>query len=763
MKIRNKIVIQGQVQGVGCRPFIYRLASQFDLTGLVFNDSKGVVVEIQGVEASIKEFLKTLEQGSDRQWPPLMNITSIRSTLITEVPAERTFEIRKSPTAADKAAHVTADTATCSECLSEMNDPGDFRYRYPFINCTNCGPRYTIVKTIPYDRCNTTMAGFQMCDKCAEQYNDPNDRRFHAQPVACPECGPVIRQADSNGKDIETDSDKVISGAAAMLRDGKILAIKGLGGFHLAVDAKNETAVQTLRQRKLRDHKPFALMASSVGSVSQYAEVDDVAARLLQSPQSPIVLLPGKGNSDIAPSVGQGLGTLGFMLCYTPLHQLLFAEDGIDVLVMTSANLSDEPLICDNDEAIEKLGGIADAFVMHDRDIYRQVDDSIVHVVEGGAALIRRSRGYSPRPVIMETAAEKQIFAAGADMKNTFCFVKGDQLILSEHIGDLEDSRVYRHYVESIKHLQSLFDIQPEVFVSDLHPSYLSTQYAQSISGSDVIQVQHHWAHIASVLAEYDYHDKVIGLVADGTGLGSDGAVWGCECLIASLGEFERFGHLRYFPLAGGDSASKQALRPLLGLLSNIEAGCDDIINTIEPDGERVRMIQAQISKNINTVQTSSMGRLFDAVAAMLGLGSENQFEAQLPMRLESALQKGVEEAYSVSFMPDGSVMQLDYVPMLNELLEDKQSGVPAGVISAKFHNWAAGAMVEFAMKARQATGIETVALSGGVFCNNYLANRTIQLLKKSGFFVLFKRTVPANDGGVALGQAAIAAERFKA
>ncbi|MCF7954938.1 MAG: carbamoyltransferase HypF [Phycisphaerae bacterium] len=763
MKIRNKIVIQGQVQGVGCRPYIYRLAGQLGLTGSVFNDSRGVVIEVQGTGDQVCEFIKILENGKKNpDWPPLMIISSMRSRQVSQVSGERGFTIRKSPTPGEKTSHVTADSATCPECLAEMNDPNDFRYRYPFINCTNCGPRYTIVETIPYDRCNTTMADFTMCKKCSDQYTDPKDRRFHAQPVACPDCGPKIWLADPDGKRIETNSDKAIAKTAEMLKQGKILAIKGLGGFHLAVDAKNEAAVQTLRQRKQRDHKPFALMAASIEKINQYAEVTESASALMTSPQSPIVLLKKRKNTAIAPSVAQGLSTLGFMLCYTPLHHLLFAEDGVDVLVMTSANLSDEPLICDNDEAMEKLYGIADAFLMHNRDIRRQTDDSIVHIVAGAQALIRRSRGFTPGPVLRDKPMKKQIFAAGADMKNTFCLAKGNQFILSEHIGDLEDSRVYRHYVESIKHLRTLFDINPEIFVSDLHPSYISTQYAQSLGGAETIQVQHHWAHVASVLAEYDYSEKVIGLVADGTGLGTDGAIWGCECLIASLAEFTRFGHMRYFPLPGGDAASKDAIRPVLGLLSTLSQKHTDIIEAIEPDGDKVEIIESQNQKNINTVKTSSMGRLFDAVAAILGLGKRNQFEAQLPMTLESAILPGIKDAYNVRITEKDRTFQLDYRTMLKELLEDKASGVTTGIISAKFHNWVAAAMVGFAIKARKLHAIKTVALSGGVFCNNYLANLTIQQLKNSGFFVLFKRRVPANDGGIALGQAAIAAEMCK-
>lgn len=788
MTTRQKIIIQGQVQGVGCRPFIYRKATRHRLTGSVFNDSSGVVIEIQGTQGQISDFTNILEQGKKYlNFPPLMKITSMRSRQVPVIPGEREFAIRKSPTPGEKTSHVTADSATCPECLAEMNDPRDFRYRYPFINCTNCGPRYTIVETIPYDRCNTTMTSFKMCQKCQDQYTDPNDRRFHAQPVACPKCGPKIwltGQASPNEsnltnrskkpKILEKDSDKAIARTAKMLKNGKIVAIKGLGGFHLAVDAKNEKAVLKLRERKRRDHKPFALMAASIEKIVQHAKVTEPASRLLTSPQSPIVLLTKRDNCQIAPSVSQGLNTLGFMLCYTPLHHLLFAEEGIDILVMTSANLSNEPLICDNDDALEKLAGIADAFLMHNRDIRRQTDDSIVHIVADAQALIRRSRGFTPTPILRNKPIKKHILAAGSDFKNTFCLAKGNQLIVSEHIGDLEEPGVYRHYINSIKHLQTLLEIKPEIFVSDLHPSYMSTQYAQSLGGVKTIQIQHHWAHIAAVLAEYDYHEKVIGLVADGTGLGTDSAIWGCECLIASLTEFTRFGHLRYFPLPGGDAASKEALRPVLGLLSTLSQKGHysqkyaEMLEKIEPDSGRVEIIESQIERNLNTVQTSSMGRLFDAVAAILQLGKYNRFEAELPMTLESAIQAGIEDSYKVTWSINNTAAttdtthQLDYRTMLKQLLEDKTNGVSVGIISAKFHNWAAAAMTGFAKKAKKTHGIKTVALSGGVFCNNYLANRTIQLLKKSGFFVLYNRRLPVNDGGIAAGQAAIAANCFE-
>ncbi len=762
---RERIIISGKVQGVGCRPFIYKTATQLNLSGLVYNDVNGVSIEVQGAAEHIESFVGSLR--SEQQMPPLMAVTSCHRHELPPVANEKQFVIQASDAQGTPSSQVMADSATCPDCLREMNDPADFRHNYPFINCTNCGPRYSIVKTIPYDRCNTTMSAFEMCDKCRAEYIEVTDRRFHAQPVACPKCGPKIWLSDAAGQVTEKDSSKTIVKAAKLLREGKIVAIKGIGGYHLAVDATNEQAVVRLRERKRRDHKPFAMMAATTDKIGKYArvDVDTVATELLESVESPVVVLPQKDGNKIAPSVATGVNTFGFMLCYAPLHHLLFAQEGIDVLVMTSANLSDEPLICDNDEALSKLGRVADAFLMHDREIFRQVDDSVVHVIDGQQAMLRRSRGFAPSPVLQEKPCPKHIFAAGADLKNTFCFVKGNQLILSEHIGDLEDGLVYRHYRKSVAHLKQLFEVEPEIVACDLHPGYFSTQFAHSLNAKQVITVQHHWAHIASVLAEYDYNEPVIGLVADGTGLGTDDAVWGGECLIASLTEFERFGHIGYFPLPGADKASKEPIRPVMGLLSCI-AGAETMIDEygwllerIEPDKGKVEIIATQIQKQLNTAKSSSVGRLFDAVAAMAGLGNFNDFEAQLPMALEAVADPNELTHYSFEITGDpDETLQIDFRPMLTELLEDIRKGTCVSMISAKFHNFIAVSMLELAKEAREKSDLNTVALSGGVFCNRYLSNRLITMLKANEFTVLFKKYVPANDGGIALGQAAIAA-----
>jgi hydrogenase maturation protein HypF len=766
------------VQGVGFRPAVYRLARSLGLSGLVYNDTKGVTIELQGKEEKSAQFLSRLQSSPDK--PPLAQIRSCDVVDIPVIEDEKDFVIEVSDSEGTALSEVTADIATCQDCLREMADKKDFRYHYPFINCTNCGPRYSIVKTIPYDRPNTTMSAFAMCNKCATQYNDVTDRRFHAQPVACLTCGPKVWLTDNKGNNIKTRTDEAISEAARMLLAGKIVAIKGVGGFHLAVDALNNSAVERLRRRKRRDHKPFAMMTDTIEKIREYAVVSELAEQVLKNPQSPIVLLPKKADAAIAPSVASGVNTFGFMLCYAPLHYLLFAH-GIKVLVMTSGNIADEPLICKNQIALERLGGVADAFLMHNRDIYRQVDDSVVHFIAEELVLVRRARGYVPTPIFMEESCRQDIFAAGADLKNTFCFAKQNQFICSEHIGDLEDAQVYHHYINSIEHLQKLFEVKPSFVAYDLHPGYLSTQYALSLAGLparglaglQAIGIQHHWAHIASVLVEHGITGPVIGLACDGTGYGTDGAIWGGECLIASLEGFERFGHLAYYPLAGADKASKEAIRPVLGLLKFAYGG-DFNLSKFEWLLERIKtsvdenpkseirnpkFIVEQLEKRINTIDTSSLGRVFDAVAAMVGLGSYNHFEAQLPMALEAIVEEGIEDYYDFELICEASKpLQLNLRKTIKGIITDIQEELPARVISAKFHNCLAAALLEMAKAARKKTKLDTVAISGGVFCNRYLTNRLVALLKKNDFHVLFNRDVPANDGGISLGQAAIAA-----
>ncbi|MCF7972338.1 MAG: carbamoyltransferase HypF [Phycisphaerae bacterium] len=761
---RQRIIITGAVQGVGFRPTVFRLAEHLGLTGWIRNDTAGVVMELQGTGQAIERLLARL-QTDDK--PRLASIITCRQQPVPVACGEKAFSILASDASGDPRVQVTPDTAVCEACLTEMRDARDFRHAYPFINCTHCGPRYSIVTSVPYDRPNTTMSVFAMCETCQQQYDNPADRRFHAQPVACPRCGPVCWLTDAQGRTLEADPGRSITQAAEALKHGKIVAIKGVGGFHLAVDACQEGAVARLRERKHRDHKPFALMASSVAVIKRHCEVDADAEVVLASAQSPIVLLPKKAvkvlGPDLASGVAPGVNTLGWMLCYAPLHWMLF-DQGPDVLVMTSGNVSNEPLICDNDLAVSRLGEIADLFVMHNREIHRQVDDSIVHMINRNPVLLRRSRGYMPAPVYLKQANTSAILAAGSDLKNTFCFVKQDQLLCSEHIGDLADAGVYRHFVQSVDHLKGLFDVDPVVVACDLHPGYYSTQYAQQLKQVRMIQVQHHWAHVASCLAEHQVDGPVIGLVADGTGYGVDGAVWGCECLIASLDSFQRFGHLEYFSLPGGDKAAREPWRPGLSLLTQAFGpdleGLDGLLEQRVGDTEAWDVVRQQLGRGLNCVDTSSLGRVFDAVAWLLGLGSTNHFDAQLPMALESVVDVSVAGAYELGFDTLDEVVLWDVIPVIRDLVTDIQAGCEVPVMAAKFHwAWIEG-FVAMAEIAQIRTGLDTVVLSGGVFCNRILLTRTIKALTQLGFDVLWNQSFPANDGGIALGQAAIAAKK---
>ncbi|MDH7599950.1 MAG: carbamoyltransferase HypF [Sedimentisphaerales bacterium] len=757
---RLRIHLSGRVQGVGFRPTVYRVATCLGLTGLVRNDGQGLTIEVQGSGPALDAFIERI-RTTDR--PPLASIEAWRVDQIPVVLGDDGFHIEASDLIGDAGCEVCPDVAVCKDCLAEMSDPTDRRFQYPFINCTNCGPRYTIVVRIPYDRPNTTMAGFVMCPECRKEYEDVRDRRFHAQPVACPACGPRVWLVGPDGHKLCKEGPDAIDQAAAMLRAGRIVAVKGIGGFHLMVDACNDDAVRQLRQRKRRDHKPFAMMAASIKQVARHAQLCPPAVDALLGPQAPIVLLPKRKDHGIANSVAQGVATFGFMMCYAPVHHLLLPK-GPGVVVATSGNISDEPLICDNDMALRQLAQVADAFLMHDRPIFRQVDDSVVQIIDRQPMLIRRARGYVPEPIFMRHGSSHQILALGADLKNTPCLVKGNQLICSEHIGDLADAEVFRHYLRSIAHLEGLFDIRPSLLACDMHPGYVSTSYAQKVAGrfKMVLQVQHHWAHLASVLAEHQLDGPVIGLIADGTGYGPDGAIWGCECLVGDLRRFDRLAHLEYYPLPGGDKAAKEAIRPLMGLLTKV-AGPDlrsyqDLLDLAMPDRQSQQVIYRQLGAAVNTVQTSSLGRLFDAVACLLGLGTQNHYDGQLPMALEAIAWPDVSDGYPVTLTGNQETgAQLSLMPFMDGLLNDLKAGLAPGLISARFHNVVAKGLLEMAIFASRTTGLRSVAISGGVFCNRYLTERVIGLLRQAGLEVYWNRRVPANDGGISVGQAAIA------
>jgi hydrogenase maturation protein HypF len=747
---RCRLLVRGQVQGVGFRPYVYRLARDMGLAGHVSNTASGAMIEVQGAPASLDLFCDRLV----RQLPPLARISELKREDIP-LGEEQKFVIRHSDQAGAAEAHVTVDVATCDDCLREMFDPADRRYRYPFINCTNCGPRYTIVKGIPYDRPNTTMSVFPMCSLCRKEYEDPLDRRFHAQPIACPDCGPRVWLAGCDGRPIERGD--AIREAAGMLRAGRILAIKGLGGFHLACLVDSDETVSLLRKRKHRDHKPFAMMARDLAQIEQVAEIPADARQALLSAERPIVLLPRKADSWISRLVAEGTRTYGIMLPYTPLHHLLFAE-GLELLVMTSGNLRDEPICKDNDEALERLRGVADAFLLHDRDIRRRVDDSVVQARGDNLMILRRARGYVPTPVLLERPAGSDVLAVGPELKNTVCLLRSNQALLSEHVGDLTNAAAYRHFMGAIDCLKDLLQTTPAVVAHDLHPMYMSTQYARQLSGVRLVGVQHHFAHVVSCMAEHGLDEPVIGIAADGTGYGDDGAIWGCEILRAERTGYVRLGHLRYFPLPGGDAAARQACRPALALLyETVGTGAFETPFARSIDDALRNALREMLEREAGTVPTSSLGRLFDAAACLAGVASENHFEGQAPMALEAAIAAD-EEFYPHAILHHGRRFELDYRPMIGAMKADIDSGAPVGKIAARFHNSVVELLKAGALAARGLTDLRKVVLSGGCFVNRYLTDRLVRGLEQAGFEVYTHHMVPCNDGGVALGQAVHAA-----
>jgi hydrogenase maturation protein HypF len=772
---RKRLAIQGQVQGVGFRPFVHRLAASLTVTGWIVNDARGVTIEVQGEEPALAEFARRLRS----ELPPLAQIARFEERPEPAKEGETGFEIRPSEGGEVTDAQVTVDTAVCADCLREMNDPADPRYRYPFINCTNCGPRYTIVRRIPYDRPNTTMAEFAMCPLCGGEYRDPANRRFHAQPIACPTCGPTVWLVDTHGKQIACDNP--IEATAAMIEAGKIVAIKGLGGFHLACRADDDHAVRRLRQRKRRDAKPFAVMVAGLDAARRLGRVDDASAALLSGPLRPIVLLPVADGTPVAPAVAEGLSTLGVMLPYTPLHHLLFWQGGLAELplVMTSGNYSEEPLVKDNEAAIAHLGRIADAVLLHNRPIERRIDDSVVQIDAGGEPnILRRARGYAPRPVALPIAKTSETFrggpsvlAVGGELKNAVCLLKNGQAVLSEHLGDLKDGRTYRHFIDTIHHLETLFDVTPELIACDLHPQYLSTEYALRRHRGEVaarsplplVRVQHHHAHIAACLAENGVEGPVIGLACDGTGYGDDGAIWGCEILRAGLRNYWRLGHLRYLPLLGGDSASHETYRPALAALYDAlgEKCLESSAARALTDDEHLRAGLEMLRGEVNCPPTSSLGRWFDAVAALTGVAKANRYEGEAPMRLEAAVREGVEDAYEFRLTETaGHGFLIDPRRMTKAIVADVQGGEDAGVVAARFHNTVAAFLAAGARRARDQVRLDVVALSGGCFANRYMTQRLVAELERDGFRVLRHRQTPCNDGAVALGQAVVAAAR---
>jgi hydrogenase maturation protein HypF len=743
-RLRRTLTVTGVVQGVGFRPFVHGLATGLGLGGIVGNDSGSVFIEVEGPPAAVDEFTRRLRDEA----PPLAAIETVTSADVAAT-GDESFRIVPSRVRAGANTLISPDVATCDACLAELFDPADRRFRYPFTNCTDCGPRFTIIRDVPYDRPLTTMAGFTMCSRCQAEYENPTDRRFHAQPNACPDCGPRI-WLERDGEQVPGDP---VTEARALLDGGAVVAVKGLGGFHLAAAAGDDDALHTLRERKGRVDKPFAVMVPDLAAARTVAVVDDAEAALLEGRERPIVLLRKRAGSPLSALVAPGNDYVGVMLPYTPLHHLLLAEGA--PLVMTSGNLSEEPIAIDNDEARTRLGGLADAFLLHDRPIHVACDDSVVRHFAGRELPVRRSRGYAPFPVRLPVEVPPTL-AVGGELKATFCLAAGRHAFMSQHIGDMENLETLAAFERAVEHFRALFRVEPEVFASDRHPGYLSTRWADQHRGDRRwVQVQHHHAHIASAMAENGVDEPVIGFAFDGTGYGDDGAIWGGEILVGGFDRFERAGHLGYVPLPGGDAAIRRPYRTALAHLWATGAPWDETLPAVAacPPEER-RVLQRQLERAINTIPTSSAGRLFDAVASLAGVRHTVSYEAQAAMELE-ALEGGDGGRYPLAMAEDGTI---DPGPLIRAVAADVTAGVGQATVSGRFHESMAQLLVESARRIRNRTGLDTVALSGGVFQNVRLLGRASELLRDSGFRVLTHRLVPSNDGGLALGQVAAAA-----
>ena len=754
-KQRIRIRYQGTVQGVGFRPHIYRLARAYNLSGWVKNDSSGVVVEVEGEPEGIEWFLK----ASVDQAPVLARIKSVEQSKISPN-GEKEFVIRESERNDVVSTQVSSDACTCEDCLKELFSAEDRRYLYPFINCTNCGPRFTIIERIPYDRPYTTMKVFKMCKECEAEYHNPLNRRFHAQPNACSVCGPRLFLLDREGKEVSGDA---VKKSVELLKQGKIIAVKSLGGYQLACSALNEEAVRELRTRKIREDKPFALMAESLDAISVYAEISEKEKEVLLSPERPIVLLKKKPSPTLAESVAPRQKNYGFMLPYTPLHHLLLKESGM-VLVMTSGNLSDEPIAFVDEEAMARLKGIADYFLTHNRLIYIRCDDSVVRVFEQRLYPVRRARGYAPRPLEALFPEKGSLLAVGAQLKNTFALTRFGQVVLSHHIGDLDNLETFKAFEQGIEHLKKIFEITPEMVVYDLHPDYLSTQFALSLD-LPKLGVQHHFAHIAGVMAEHNLNERVIGVSMDGTGYGADGAIWGGEFLVADYDGFERMAHLEYIPMPGGEKAIKQAWRMAVVWLDKIYGtklwalGLKFLEKIDEKDGE---LILEASRKGINSPLSSSMGRLFDAVSALSNVCLIANYEGQPAIELEMIGDEGESRAYEFHYLEKDDKIIIKPEPVIEQIVNDLRETQPKEQISAKFQNGVSRMVVWVCERVREKTGINEVALSGGVFQNFWLLGRITEWLREKNFKVYVHHQVPTNDGGIALGQAIIGLRRMK-
>ncbi len=750
----KKIQVNGIVQGVGFRPFVFNLAHQYDLKGEVANTAAGVSIHVEGPPGRIRAF----ETDLTAKCPPLAHIVEI-SGRFERVKPYADFRIAKSRGQAQVSTLISPDVSICDDCLRELFDPQNRRYRYPFINCTNCGTRYTIIDDIPYDRPKTSMRHFKMCSACQSEYDDPRDRRFHAQPNACEECGPFVSLYTNHRQPVDTDHP--VKKAADLVRRGQIVALKGLGGFHLVADAENGEAVRRLRNRKLREEKPFAIMSIDLESIRKYADVEPHEEKLLISIQRPIVLLKKRTPSAIAEEVAPRNKYLGVMLPYTPLHYLIL-KNGFSALVMTSANLSEEPIAIDNEDAFERLADIADAFLIHNRDIYLRSDDSIVRHTAGHTRYIRRSRGFVPIPVFLDRALPS-ILACGAELKNTICITKGDKAFISQHIGDLENPATLDFFELTVAHLQRILEISPEIIACDMHPDYLSTQYARQQQRMPKVEVQHHHAHIVSCMAEHKLGGEVIGLSFDGTGYGTDGAIWGGEVLVAAAHQFQRMAHLAYVPMPGGTAAIKEPWRMAVSYL-HAAFGDDfrdlDLPILEQADPQKLKIIVEMMIKGVNSPPTSSLGRLFDGVAAITGIRRQVNFEGQAAMELEMLTAGDGRSVYDIEEAAADASAILP-APIIRGVVRDIQNGLSTAEIGAKFHRTIVALFAEVCTSVRVESELNRVVLSGGCFQNAILLAGLIEELESRKFEVFAHRQVPANDGGISLGQALVAAASF--
>lgn len=756
MRVRRRIHVAGIVQGVGFRPYVYRLATERHLAGQIANTSSGVVIEVEGAPEVVDDFLSSLPL----QAPPLAMVTDIRVAEIHHT-GKSDFCILPSDPSASVRTLISPDIATCDDCLRELFDPADRRHRYPFINCTNCGPRFSIVKGIPYDRPQTSMSVFPMCPCCLAEYENPRNRRFHAQPNACWQCGPQLEFCDSRGHRLSVEDP--IAETVAQLRAGDIVAVKGLGGFHLAVDATNAGAVDRLRERKRRIEKPFAVMVSDLETVSHFCVLGAEERELLSLPQRPIVLLPRINPCPLTDNVAPFNQYLGIFLPYTPIHHLLFKEGDLQALVMTSGNLSEEPIAIGNSEAVTRLGDIADWFLLHNREILLRCDDSVVRRAGGRTRQIRRSRGFVPVPVFLKREFPPTL-AVGGELKNTICLLRGREAFLSQHIGDLENVEAYKFFQEAIDHLQRILEIRPGIVAYDLHPDYFATRWARKLTGIWTVGVQHHHAHIASCMAENHLEGRVIGFALDGTGYGTDGHVWGGEVLLADYQDFERAAHLAYVPLPGGAAAIREPWRMAV---SHLWASYGpDLLQLPIPlfrqiPQARVLTALQMMERQVNSPLTSSCGRLFDAVAAVINLRREVNYEAQAAVELEMCRDEAAAgQPYPFGLNEARDLLQIDCRPLFHAIVEDLLRGATAGEISQRFHDGLVATLAAIARILRKRTSLNTVCLSGGTFQNACFANGLEHQLQCEGFKVYTHSQVPAGDGGISLGQAVVAAHR---